>query len=144
MKVLVETMINGGSIRCYATHITNFKFKSWENTKTLDTLRQEEFDLELDTDKPYRNFQNELITTNKNYRPSEKSQTRRQPRLWRIDRAYILQWCGIDHAIIDCAATGTGQGRAKTIGTDIPIVSEKIRAMKPDYLVPWHFRENFC
>ncbi|MDA1330188.1 MAG: hypothetical protein O3B43_03860, partial [Chloroflexi bacterium] len=35
---------------------------------------------------------------------------------------------------------------ARTIGTDIPIVSEeKSRAMKPDYylVLPWHFRDEF-
>jgi len=34
---------------------------------------------------------------------------------------------------------------ARTIGTDIPIVSEKeSREMKPDYylVLPWHFREG--
>ena len=46
--------INGGSIRCYATHIDNFYFKNQEAQQRIDKLRQEEFDLELDTDKPYR------------------------------------------------------------------------------------------
>ncbi len=35
---------------------------------------------------------------------------------------------------------------ARTIGTDIPIISEeKSRAMGPDYylVLPWHFRKEF-
>ena len=59
----------------------------------------------------------------------------------------ILQWCGIDHTIINCAADRNPEkDGAKTIGTNIPIVSEdKSRAMKPDYylVLPWHFREEF-
>ena len=42
--------INGGSIRCYATHINNFSYKKEEFVKNIATLRQKEFDLELDTD----------------------------------------------------------------------------------------------
>ena len=143
--------INGGSIRCYATHTNNFKFRSDEYTENIKRLRQEEFDLELDTDKPYRNFQNrinvhkeELNTLLKRlkaegdkihiYGASTKGNT-------------ILQWCGIDNRVIECAAErNPDKYGAKTLGTDIPIVSEAdSRAMKPDYylVLPWHFREEF-
>lgn len=52
--------INGGSIRCYATHIDNFTFKKKEALYRIKLLRQEEFDMELDTDKPYKNFQDRI------------------------------------------------------------------------------------
>src|SRR5439155_20698125 len=39
---------NGGSIRCYATHASNFRFKNQECAHELAELRREEFDLELD------------------------------------------------------------------------------------------------
>lgn len=52
--------INGGSLRCYATHIRNFKFKKEEFQLNISTMRQNEFDLELDTDKPYRHFQDRI------------------------------------------------------------------------------------
>jgi hypothetical protein len=42
----------------------------------LRKLPQQEFDLELDTDKPYRNFQAVLISIAKNSIPAEKIQAR--------------------------------------------------------------------
>jgi len=153
MKVFrVETNeINGGSIRCFVTHVTNFKFKSWENTKTVEKLRREEFDLELDTDKPYRNFQ-ERINQHKQDLSALLKKLKREGKSIHVYGAStkgntILQWCGIDNTIIDCAADRNPEKYgAKTIGTDIPIVSEdKSRDMQPDYylVLPWHFREEF-
>jgi hypothetical protein len=59
----------------------------------------------------------------------------------------ILQWCGIDHGLIDFAAErNPDKYGARTLGTDISIISEaESRAMKPDYylVLPWHFKEEF-
>ncbi len=153
MKVFKVTLndINGGSLRCYATHAANFKYKNEEYLQNIRAMRQDEFDLELDTDKPYKNFQDrinvhrdELITLLKKlkaegkkihiYGASTKGNT-------------ILQWCGIDNRIIDCAAERSpDKYGAHTLGTDIPIISEaESRAMNPDYylVLPWHFKEEF-
>ncbi len=131
MKVFNVTLndINGGSLRCYATHATNFKYKSEQYFQNIRAMHQSEFDLELDTDKPYKNFQDrinihrdELITLLKRlkmegkkihiYGASTKGNT-------------ILQWCGIDNRIIDCAAERSpDKYGAHTLGTDVPIVSE--------------------
>jgi hypothetical protein len=58
-----------------------------------------------------------------------------------------LQWCGIDKSIVDYAADRNPEKHgAKTLGTDIPIISEaESRAMKPDYylVLPWHFKKEF-
>lgn len=143
--------INGGSIRCYATHLSNFKFKSRENQQALEQVRQQEFDLELDTDKPYRNFQ-ERINRHKEELSGLLKGLKREGRKIHIYGAStkgntILQWCGLDNTIIDYAADrNPDKDGARTIGTDIPIVSEeKSRAMKPDYylVLPWHFRDEF-
>jgi hypothetical protein len=143
--------INGGSIRCYVTHSNSPRQgnKVWRHV--LEELRQSEFDLELDTDKPYRSFQDrinlhrdELIALVKKikrdgetihlYGASTKGNT-------------ILQWCGLDSRIIVCAADrNPAKWGAWTLGTDIPIVSEEVsRAMKPDYylVLPWHFKKEF-
>jgi SAM-dependent methyltransferase len=143
--------INGGSIRCFATHVDNFAYKKDEFMRNMQALHQEEFDLELDTDKPYKNFQDrvnihkeELIALLKKlkkegkrihiYGASTKGNT-------------ILQWCGIDNRIIDVAAErNPDKYGAHTLGTDIPIISEaESRAMRPDYylVLPWHFKEEF-
>ncbi len=153
MKVVRVGMndINGGSIRCYATHSENFRFSNKEYSRSLEALRQEEFDLELDTDKPYRNFQ-ERINVHKVELTSLLKKLRAEGKTIHIYGAStkgntILQWCGIDRFIIDYAADrNPGKHGARTLGTDIPIISEEqSRAMKPDcYLVlPWHFRKEF-
>ena len=143
--------INGGSIRCYATHDTSYKFFESKYLQRMTTIRQHEFELELDTDKPYNSFQerinvhrDELVLLLKRlksegkkihvYGASTKGNT-------------ILQWCGIDNSIIDYAADRNPvKDGAKTLGTNIPIVSEsKSRDLKPDYylVLPWHFRKEF-
>lgn len=153
MKIFNVTMndINGGSIRCYATHADTFSYKRNEFVKNIKTVHQAEFDMELDTDKPYKHFQDrvnvhreELTALLKKlkgesckihiYGASTKGNT-------------ILQFCGIDSRIIDVAAErNPDKYGARTLGTEIPIVSEaESRAMNPDYylVLPWHFKEEF-
>jgi SAM-dependent methyltransferase len=143
--------INGGSIRCYATHNENSTYDVKTNFTFINEIRQGEFDLELDTDKPYTSFQKRieklkdelydlLVKFKKKgkkvhiYGASTKGNT-------------ILQWCNIDHKLIDYAAErNPDKFGASTLGTNIPIISEEeSRAMEPDYylVLPWHFKEEF-
>lgn len=143
--------INGGSIRCYATHVGSFKFKNRDWYTAIEEVRQQEFDLELDTDKPYKNFQARI---NK-HREDLSSLLKGLKRDGKSIHLYgastkgntILQWCGIDASVIDCASDrNPDKDGAKTIGTDIPIISEeKSRAKNPDYylVLPWHFKKEF-
>ena len=142
---------NGGSIRCYATHLDNFAFKKQEALTRIKLLRQTEFDLELDTDKPYKHFQ-DRINVHKEQLLSLLKMLKKEGKSIHIYGAStkgntILQWCGIDNRIIDVAAErNPDKYGAYTLGTDIPIVSEAdSRAMKPDYylVLPWHFKEEF-
>ena len=59
----------------------------------------------------------------------------------------LLQWFGLDDTLIDAIAERSHyKFGLKTIGTNIPIVSEdEVRAMKPDYMLvlPWHFISEF-
>ena len=142
---------NGGSIRCFATHIDNFSFDDKVTQHALANLRLQEFDLELDTDKPYKNFQNRI----EKHRDELKALLKKLKRKGKKIHVYgastkgntLLQWCDIDHTIVDCAAErNADKFGARTIGTDIPIVSEaESRALKPDYylVLPWHFKEEF-
>jgi len=143
--------INGGSIRCFATHIENFCYKKEEFTQNIKLLRQEEFDLELDTDKPYKNFQ-DRINVHKEELNTLLKKLKKEGKKIHIYGAStkgntILQWCGIDHRIIDYAAErNPDKYGAYTLGTDIPIISEAdSRAMQPDYylVLPWHFKTEF-
>ncbi len=143
--------INGGSIRCYATHKESGLYFNKENYKLMNEVRQKEFDLELDTDKPYVAFQyriekvkaelHDLLVNLKKegkkvhvYEASTKGNT-------------ILQWCDINNMLVDYAAErNPDKYGAYTLGTNIPIISEEeSRAMNPDYylVLPWHFKEEF-
>jgi SAM-dependent methyltransferase len=143
--------INGGSIRCYATHIDNFAYKKKEALQRINLLRQEEFDMELDTDKPYKNFQ-DRINVHKEELTSLLKKLKKEGKNIHVYGASTkgntrLQWCGIDNRIVDVAAErNPDKYGAHTLGTDIPIVSEEdSRNMKPDYylVLPWHFKEEF-
>jgi SAM-dependent methyltransferase len=143
--------INGGSIRCFATHADNFAYKKDAFTQHIKALHQEEFDLELDTDKPYKNFQ-KRVNKHKTELTSLLKKLKKNGKQIHIYGAStkgntILQWCGIDKRIIDVAAErNPDKYGARTLGTDIPIVSEaESRAMNPDYylVLPWHFKEEF-
>lgn len=140
--------INGGSIRCYATHENFFGYKKESYLQNIKTLRREEFDLELDTDKPYRNFQ-DRINVHKDELVALLKKLKKEGKKIHVYGAStkgntILQWCGLDHKIIDVAAERNPEKYgAKTLGTDIPIVSEEdSRSQNPDYylVLPWHFR----
>lgn len=143
--------INGGSLRCYATHKESFKYNKPVFQKAITEIRSKEFELELDTDKPYRHFQ-ERIESHREELSSLLKNLKRDGKTIHIYGAStkgntILQWCGLDHTVIDCAADrNPAKNGAKTIGTQIPIVSEEeSRALNPDYylVLPWHFRDEF-
>jgi SAM-dependent methyltransferase len=143
--------INGGSLRCYATHSDNFLYKKPHYQRQIQAFHQEEFDLMLDTDIPYRHFQDRINV-------HREELLRLLKRLKKEDKKIhiygastkgntILQWCHIDNRIIDFAAErNPDKHGAFTLGTDIPIISEaESRAMKPDYYLalPWHFKQEF-
>lgn len=143
--------INGGSLRCYATHIDNNTHKTAENQAFISQIRQQEFDLELDTDKPYFEFQSRIDNEKKELRDLLTG-LRAEGKSIHIYGAStkgntILQFCEIDNTIVDYAAErNPDKYGAKTLGTNIPIISEAdSRAMSPDYylVLPWHFKAEF-
>jgi 2-polyprenyl-3-methyl-5-hydroxy-6-metoxy-1,4-benzoquinol methylase len=140
---------NGGSIRCFVTHAQNRALV--DNERSLDVLRQREFELALDTPLPYQQFQ-ERITVHRETLRAMLFGFKKQGKSIHIYGAStkgntILQWCGLNSDIIDCAAErNPDKFGARTLGTNIPIVSEEdSRALKPDYylVLPWHFRNEF-
>ena len=142
---------NGGSIRVWATHANNVGYRRDEFTNNIRKLRQEEFDLQLDTDKPYRHFQ-ERVNVHGEQLSALLKKLRGEGKRVHVYGAStkgntILQWCGVDNRLVDvCAERNPDKYGARTLGTDIPIVSEEeSRAAKPDYylVLPWHFREEF-
>lgn len=143
--------INGGSLRCLATHIETSIYDRDEFQQNIKEMRREEFNLELDTDKPYRTFQ-ERINIHKKDLMVLLGKLKKEGKKIHIYGAStkgstILQWCEIDYRIIDYAADRNPEKHgAMTLGTNIPIISEEeSRAMNPDYylVLPWHFKKEF-
>ena len=143
---------NGASLRVHATHSDNFIFDGdAEAQAAIRDLRQQEFDLQLDTDEPYRNFQDSI----ERHKTELSALLRRLKSSGKKVHIYgastkgntILQTCGIDHSLVDCAAERNPKKfGGRTLGTNIPIVSEEeSRNRGPDYylVLPWHFKEEF-
>jgi SAM-dependent methyltransferase len=143
--------INGGSIRCYVTHAASSAHKREPWLAEIKKLRCAEFDLELDTDKPYKSFQDRINLHRDQLVALLKGLKREGKRLHIYGASTkgntILQWCNLDSRIIDYAAErNPDKYGAFTLGTDIPIISEKeSRELKPDYylVLPWHFKDEF-
>ncbi len=143
--------INGGSVRCHATHQDSQKYANETWQREMVELRLAEFDLELDTDKPYLEFQRRIEAQRQELMALLKG-LKEQGKTIHVYGAStkgntILQWCQIDRHVAPYAADrNPDKDGARTIGTDITILSEeKSRAMKPDYylVLPWHFRDEF-
>lgn len=143
--------VNGGSILCFVCKNEDFQFyEKPEHTAILNKIRMQEFDMELDTNKPYEIFAsqvlihkyelskliNGLVAQGKTihlYGASTKCNT-------------LLQYCGFDSKTIPYAAERSPEKwGAKTLGTNIQIISEEeSRKMRPDYYLvgPWHFKKE--
>lgn len=141
--------INGGSFRVFVQH----KNKSIDNEslKHITELREKEKNLNLDTNQPFDAFikrinaeKDKIVTFINNevyagkivhgYGASTKGNT-------------LLQFYNLDKKLIPFIADRNPDkwGR-RTIGTDIPIISEEESHSKnPDYflILPWHFIKEF-
>jgi SAM-dependent methyltransferase len=153
MRIFRATLndINGGSIRCYVTHRNNFSFDTADSIRGIQELRQHEFEMELDADKPYQDFWRRVEASRVELRRllgELKGQGKRIHIYGASTKGnVILQACGIDNTLIEYAAERNAEKfGAQTLGTNIPIISEEeSRAMNPDYylVLPWHFRKEF-
>lgn len=143
--------INGGSLRCYVAHNNFFYYDNPQWMETISQLRKNEFDLELDTDDPYKNFQNAIEAHRDELTGYIKKLHAEGKRIHIYGASTkgntILQWCGLDGNLIECAAErNPDKYGALTLGTNIPIISEEeSRGMRPDYylVLPWHFKDEF-
>ncbi|MBI3591465.1 MAG: class I SAM-dependent methyltransferase [Candidatus Melainabacteria bacterium] len=143
--------INGGSLRCYITHKDNLIYDKDEYMKNIKKLLQEESTIGLNTEKPYKDFQDRIIAHKEELHSLLKKLKNEGKKIHIYGASTkgntILQWCKIDNKIIDVAAErNPDKFGTHTLGTNIPIVSEeKSRALNPDYylVLPWHFKEEF-
>jgi SAM-dependent methyltransferase len=143
--------INGGSIRCIAARADTSRYDSVEAHEALTKTHLAEFDLALDTDAPYLAFQKRIEAVRSELLKLLRGIRAKRGRVHIYGASTkgntLLQWCGIDRELVECAADrNPDKHGAKTLGTEIPIVSEEAsRAAKPDYylVLPWHFKAEF-
>jgi SAM-dependent methyltransferase len=142
-----ENGINGGSIRCFAVKETSAK----PADATVHDMRATEFDLRLDSAAPYLEFQKraEILKTDlvKLLRKIKSDDKRVHVYGASTKGNTILQWCGIDTRLVDCAADrNKAKWGTRTPGSEIPVISEEeSRALRPDFylVLPWSFRKEF-
>ncbi|MBP2302744.1 class I SAM-dependent methyltransferase [Azospirillum picis] len=143
--------MNGGSIRCFVCHDGNTRLGTPGDRAFLDALRAREHGMGLGGARPYHAFQAraEALRDELTRRLREIRASGERIHVYGASTKgnVLLQWCGIDGSLVDCAADrNPAKVGASTPGTGIPIRSEaESRALKPDwYLVlPWHFRQEF-
>ncbi len=139
--------VNGGSFsvttcKKNAAYMSNNPMVEW-------TLKQEG-DMELDTVKPYRDFEERIYKHRKDITNLIKMLVADGKKIFGYGAStkgnVLLQFCNITTAQIPyIAEVNQDKFGSYTPGTLIPIISEnEAKVMKPDYflVLPWHFKHN--
>ncbi len=144
--------INGGSFRVYVKNKDNKSLTPFSNAnKRLLNLRTQEKKLALHTMKPYSNFNKRVLLLKKKCVDFIKKEVKKGKTISVYGASTkgntLLQYYNLDRRLIKSAAErNPNKWGLKTIGTNIPIVSEvEVRKQKPDFLLilPWHFLKEF-
>lgn len=142
---------NGGSILCFACKDSCPTFTSNEENQNIQKLRLIEFEMELDTDKPYIKFADKMNEHGRDlYQLISKivNIEKKTVHLYAASTKgnLVLQKAGLDNKLIQYAAERSSEKwGCKTLGTNIKIISEEdSRKMKPDYYLCLvsHFRNE--
>jgi NDP-4-keto-2,6-dideoxyhexose 3-C-methyltransferase len=145
--------INGGSFRTYIRHRgkgASIRVVAGASER-VQSMRSSEAKLALGTIVPYQDFVSRLGDIQKQCIVFLKEEVSKGKRIYGYGASTkgntLLQYFGIGpDLIIAIADRNEDKWGKKTVGTDIPIVSEAdARAAKPDYffILPWHFLKEF-
>jgi len=144
-----KNYVNGSSYRIYIGKIGGLTPTESGHERVMK-VRFEEFNMGLDTDEPYKKFE-ENIVKNKHdllFFLKQKKDEGKKVFVYGASTKgnVLLQYCGIDTDLIEFAVERNPKKFGKkTIGTNIPIISEEeAREMSPDYflVLPYHFIEE--
>lgn len=141
--------INGGSFQVFAGHRN--REVSAEADNRIQSLRDAEFELALETSTPYQSFAGRIDEIRKDLVRMLQGLKHRGKKVFAYGAstkgAITLQSCGITSNLVECCADRNPIKWGSQInGTGIPIVSEEeARAKQPDYflVLPWHFIKEF-
>jgi hypothetical protein len=139
--------INGGSFAVTAA-LRESLFSS--NLPVINWMLQQEQELELDTPKPYREFEYRVFRHRKNLVGLIENLVADGKRIFGYGAStkgnVLLQFCGLTTKQIPFIADVNEEKFGHyTPGSNIPIISEiEARAMAPDYflVLPWHFKSS--
>jgi len=150
--------VNGGSFRVYVQKVTadetsfgTSPLRDVCNFRVESLLSHEQTHYNIADPKVWEKFQRDI----ENLKEETVSFIKKEKAKGKIICGYgastkgntLLQWFGLDHTLIDAIAERSPyKFGLKTVGTNIPILSEEeVRAMKPDYMLvlPWHFISEF-
>lgn len=149
MRVIDVQMnaINGGS---FAITACKDKAPYKSNLPIINWLLRQESDMGLDTEKPYREFEERVFRHRKNLKELIEALVADGKKVFGYGAStkgnVLLQFCGFTTKEIPyIAEVNEEKFGAYTPGTLIPIISEaEAKEMKPDYflVLPWHFKDN--
>lgn len=149
--------INGGSFRVYAMKQTSnekaFGTQPYRDVAAfrVESLLEYEKSLKLDCIDTWLNFHNDINILKEqvvSFIREAKAQGKTVAGYGASSKGNtLLQVFGLDYTLIDfIAERSSAKWGLRTVGTNIPIVSEQaMRARHPDYLLalPWHFINEF-
>lgn len=149
--------INGGSFRVYIMknkgNEKKFGSKPYRDVCRfrIESLLNYENNLNLDKVETWKNFFNKIKNLKEKTILFIKNETAKGKIIWGYGASTkgntLLQYFKLDENLIEAIAERSEfKIGLKTIGSNIPILSEKLmRERKPDYLLilPWHFINEF-
>lgn len=145
--------VNGGSFRTYIRHTNggeNIRIPRGASKRVRDLRRHEEI-LRLHDRKVYDQFVKRVYGLRDRLTSFIKEEVAKGKKIYVYGASTkgntLLQFFGLDYKLIKAAAErNPDKWGTKTVGTQIPIISEEqARREKPDYflVLPWHFLEEF-
>ena len=149
--------VNGGSFRIYIkkkkSAVTSFATAPYRDVCNVrvESLLKWEKGLKLDKEAIWLDFFNRIEELKKETVDFIKAEKAKGKVICGYGASTkgntLLQYFGLDNTLIDAIAERSHyKFGLKTIGTNIPILSEEdVRAMNPDYMLvlPWHFIAEF-
>ena len=149
--------VNGGSFRIYIkkkkSTLTSFATAPYRDVCNVrvESLLKWEKGLKLDKEEIWLDFFNRIEALKKETVDFIKAEKAKGKIICGYGASTkgntLLQYFGLDNTLIDAIAERSPyKFGLKTIGTNIPILSEEdVRAMNPDYMLvlPWHFIAEF-
>tara|TARA_A100001035_G_C27770598_1_gene496128 strand:+ start:585 stop:1850 length:1266 start_codon:yes stop_codon:yes gene_type:complete len=142
-----KNSINGGSIRCFVTHIDNPLYDNKKNKDFYESLLSYEKKIRINEKNIYLKFNTKINNLKKQLMRKISQIKKNNKKLFILGASTkgntILQFMGINDKIIPYAIERNKEKiGAKTIGSNIKIISEKsVINNQPDYklVLPWHF-----